>query len=83
MTTSTLHPVMLGMTDLKVSPVAFGTWELGGEWGQFDEEESVAAIRHARGLGISLFDTAQGYGFGASERSYRVDGGWAFSARAS
>jgi len=68
MTTSTLHPVMLGMTDLKVSPVAFGTWELGGEWGQFDEEESVAAIRHARGLGINLFDTAQGYGFGASER---------------
>ena len=68
MTTSTLHPVTLGMTDLKVSPVAFGTWELGGEWGQFDEEASVEAIRHARGLGINLFDTAQGYGFGASER---------------
>ena len=68
MTTSVLSPVILGMTNLKVSPVAFGTWQLGGEWGQFDEDEGVAAIRHARELGINLFDTAQGYGFGASER---------------
>src|SRR5271155_2027512 len=68
MTTSILNPVTLGMTSLKVSPVAFGTWQLGGEWGQFDEDEGIAAIRHARGLGINLFDTAQGYGFGASER---------------
>ncbi len=68
MTTKILRPVTLGMTELKVSPVAFGTWELGGEWGQFDEDEGIAAIRHARELGINLFDTAQGYGFGASER---------------
>jgi aryl-alcohol dehydrogenase-like predicted oxidoreductase len=58
----------LGMTDLQVCPIAFGTWQLGGEWGQFDESEAIAAIRHARGLGINLFDTAQAYGFGASER---------------
>jgi aryl-alcohol dehydrogenase-like predicted oxidoreductase len=56
------------MTGLTVSPVAFGTWQLGGEWGQFDEDEGIAAIRRARELGINLFDTAQGYGFGASER---------------
>src|SRR5271168_2937185 len=59
---------MLGMTGLQVSPIAFGTWELGGEWGRFDEEEGIAAIRDARDLGVNLFDTAQGYGFGASER---------------
>jgi aryl-alcohol dehydrogenase-like predicted oxidoreductase len=58
----------LGMTDLEVSRIAFGTWQLGGEWGEFDEREAVAAIRHARDLGIDLFDTAQAYGFGASER---------------
>lgn len=58
----------LGMTDLHVFPIAFGTWQLGGDWGHFDEREAIAAIRHARELGIDLFDTAQAYGFGASER---------------
>ena len=51
-----------------VSPIAFGTWQLGGEWGQFDEDHAIEAIRHARGLGIDFFDTAQAYGFGTSER---------------
>jgi aryl-alcohol dehydrogenase-like predicted oxidoreductase len=58
----------LGRTDLRVFPIAFGTWQLGGEWGAFDERDAIAAIRHARKLGIDLFDTAQAYGFGASER---------------
>jgi len=56
------------MTDLRVSRIAFGTWQIGGEWGEFDEGEVVAAIRHARDLGINFFDTAQAYGFGVSER---------------
>jgi hypothetical protein len=56
------------MTDLEVSPIAFGTWQLGGEWGQFDQDDAVAAIRQAQDLGVNLFDTAHGYGFGASER---------------
>ena len=68
MATSTLGTVRLGMTDLEVSPIAFGTWQLGGEWGRFDEDKGVAAIRLARELGVNFFDTAQGYGFGASER---------------
>lgn len=68
METSTLRKVRLGRTGLEVSPIAFGTWQLGGEWGGFDEDEGVAAIRHARELGVTIFDTAQGYGFGASER---------------
>jgi aryl-alcohol dehydrogenase-like predicted oxidoreductase len=68
MTTSTLNTVRLGMTDLEVSPIAFGTWQLGGEWGRVDEDDGIAAIRQARELGVNLFDTAQGYGFGASER---------------
>jgi aryl-alcohol dehydrogenase-like predicted oxidoreductase len=68
MTTKTQKRVRLGMTGLEVSPIAFGTWQLGGEWGKFDEQEGIAAIRQARELGVNLFDTAQGYGFGASER---------------
>jgi aryl-alcohol dehydrogenase-like predicted oxidoreductase len=63
-----LKQVRLGRSELTVSPIAFGTWQLGGEWGQFDEQRAIEAIRHARGLGINFFDTAQAYGFGVSER---------------
>jgi aryl-alcohol dehydrogenase-like predicted oxidoreductase len=63
-----MDKVRLGRSELMVSPIAFGTWQLGGEWGEFDEDRAIAAIRHARGLGINLFDTAQAYGFGTSER---------------
>jgi aryl-alcohol dehydrogenase-like predicted oxidoreductase len=62
-----METVTFGKTGLQVSRIAFGTWQLGGEWGGFDEQQAVAAIRQARELGINLFDTAQGYGFGASE----------------
>lgn len=57
----------LGRSDLKVSPIAFGTWQLGGDWGATDEEAAVAAIRRAVDRGINFFDTAQAYGFGTSE----------------
>ncbi|MEA2224228.1 MAG: hypothetical protein QOH83_2604 [Solirubrobacteraceae bacterium] len=63
-----MQTTRLGMTDLQVSRLAFGTWQLGGEWGNFDERDAIAAIQHARELGINLFDSAQAYGFGASER---------------
>lgn len=52
---------------MEVSRIAFGTWQLGGDWGSFDEEQAVTAIRHARELGVNFFDTAQAYGFGKSE----------------
>lgn len=58
----------LGKTDLEVSTIALGTWSLGGDWGAFDEAAAKAAIHHALDLGITLFDTAQAYGFGVSER---------------
>ena len=37
----------LRRSDLQVSPIAFGTWQLGGEWGAADETAAIAAIRHA------------------------------------
>jgi hypothetical protein len=58
----------LGQTDLHVSAIAFGTWAFGGDWGATDVEESRDAIQYALELGINLFDTAQGYGFGAAEQ---------------
>jgi aryl-alcohol dehydrogenase-like predicted oxidoreductase len=57
----------LGKTDLNVSVIAFGTWSFGGEWGAFDAEAVKQTIHHALELGITFFDTAQAYGFGASE----------------
>jgi aryl-alcohol dehydrogenase-like predicted oxidoreductase len=58
----------LGRSGLHVSRIAFGTWQLGGDWGPFDDDAAVAAIRRARELGVNFFDTAQAYGFGASEQ---------------
>lgn len=63
-----LERVRLGRSDLQVSRIAFGTWQLGGDWGATDDNAAIAAIRHAADQGINFFDTAQGYGFGASER---------------
>jgi hypothetical protein len=63
-----MDTITLGMTGLEVSRICFGTWQFGGDWGDFDEQEATAAIRHALELGVDIFDTAQGYGWGASER---------------
>jgi aryl-alcohol dehydrogenase-like predicted oxidoreductase len=55
-------------TLLKVSPVAIGTWAIGGwMWGGTDEAESIATIRAAFEHGINIVDTAPVYGFGRSE----------------
>ena len=55
-------------TSLKVSPVAIGTWAIGGwMWGGTDEAESIATIRAAFEHGINIVDTAPVYGFGRSE----------------
>jgi aryl-alcohol dehydrogenase-like predicted oxidoreductase len=58
----------LGQTNLRVSTIAYGTWQFGGDWGSFEAREAQAAIRRALELGIAFFDTAQAYGFGVSER---------------
>lgn len=63
-----MQTVTLGMSGLEVSPIAFGTWQLGGDWGEFDEQKAIGAIRHAHEQGVNFFDTAQAYGFGASEQ---------------
>jgi aryl-alcohol dehydrogenase-like predicted oxidoreductase len=63
-----VRQVRLGQTDLQVSAIAFGTWSFGGEWGAADLDEAKNAIQYALKLGINLFDTAQGYGFGIAEQ---------------
>jgi aryl-alcohol dehydrogenase-like predicted oxidoreductase len=58
----------LGKTELNVSVLALGTWAFGGDWGSFDKADAESAINSALDQGITLFDTAQGYGFGAAEQ---------------
>jgi aryl-alcohol dehydrogenase-like predicted oxidoreductase len=63
-----MQQTRLGETDLRVSPICFGTWQAGGDWGEIDTEQAKAAARRALELGINFFDTAQAYGWGRSER---------------
>jgi aryl-alcohol dehydrogenase-like predicted oxidoreductase len=58
----------LGNTGMRVSKICFGSWAFGGEWGEQDLAANKAAVRKALDLGITFFDTAQAYGFGAAEQ---------------
>lgn len=58
----------LGRTGLQVSEISFGTWAIGGSWGQTDEAESIRALDKAIDEGVNFFDTADVYGDGRSER---------------
>jgi aryl-alcohol dehydrogenase-like predicted oxidoreductase len=63
-----MEQVRLGRSGLVVSRLAFGTWQLGGEWGATDTTAANSAIRRALDEGVTFFDTAQAYGFGRSEQ---------------
>ena len=59
----------LGKTDLVVSVIGLGTWQLGGEWGKvFEQEEVDRMFDAARRCGVNLIDTAECYGDHTSER---------------
>jgi aryl-alcohol dehydrogenase-like predicted oxidoreductase len=62
----------LGNSDLRLTPIGFGAWAIGGgnwefAWGPQDDNESVGAIHRALELGINWIDTAAIYGLGHSE----------------
>ena len=58
-----------GKTGIKISAIGFGCWEIGGGYGSIEESEFIQAVNRALDLGVNCFDTAEAYGFGASERS--------------
>jgi aryl-alcohol dehydrogenase-like predicted oxidoreductase len=66
----------LGDSGPELSTVGFGAWAIGGPWrfgwGDVDDDESVAAIRHAVELGVNWVDTAAVYGLGHSEEVVRT-----------
>ena len=63
-----MEKIALGASGVETSRIGLGTWAIGGwMWGGTDEAESIAAIRRAVELDITLIDTAPVYGFGRSE----------------
>lgn len=67
----------LGRSGIEVSALGLGGWAIGGAMGAgdqplgyagVDDDESRAAIRQAVEMGVTLFDTADAYGAGHSER---------------
>src|SRR5215472_943276 len=58
-----------GKTDLEVSAIGFGCWEIGGTYGRIDESQFTRAVQSAINNGINCFDTAEAYGMGVSERA--------------
>lgn len=58
----------LGRTGWRVSTISFGSWAIGGGWGQVSNEDSLAALHRAIDLGVNFIDTADVYGDGRSEK---------------
>ena len=56
-----------GKTGWNVSEISFGAWQIGGQWGQVDDEESIATLLAAYAQGMNFVDTAEFYGAGHSE----------------
>lgn len=61
----------------EVSALGMGCWAIGGEWfageqplgwGKVDDQDSIRALHAALEMGVTLFDTADIYGCGHSER---------------
>jgi len=62
-----LHYRPLGSTGLQVSALGFGAANLGGIYGDLDEQEGIRSVHRAFDLGVTLFDTSPYYGTTRSE----------------
>ncbi|SER91093.1 Predicted oxidoreductase [Gracilibacillus ureilyticus] len=56
-----------GKTDMKISELSFGTWAIGGAWGETSDKEALNGLARAMDAGVNFFDTADVYGDGHSE----------------
>jgi len=58
-----------GNSDLETSVIGYGGWPMGrGQYGPFDDDESIKSARTSYENGITLFDTAAIYGWGYGEK---------------
>jgi len=61
------HPVSLGRSNLRVTPLGLGCGPLAGLFTEVPESQAIATVRRALEVGVRLFDTAPLYGLGRSE----------------
>lgn len=66
----------LGKTGIKVAPIGLGTWQFSGEgflnrllWDPIPKDQAFKIIQEAYKSGINLYDSAEMYGFGESEKT--------------
>lgn len=60
--------VVLGKTGLRVSAIGLGCSRLGSTLTDFSQAAAIGLVQHAVARGVTLFDTADIYGQGDSER---------------
>lgn len=67
---------LLGRTELEVTPLGLGCWQfsggrglIGGFWEALPQERVVGVVEAALAGGMNWFDTAEAYGWGASEEA--------------
>lgn len=58
----------LGRQGLETSELGYGAMGISLAYGPGDDQEGIAAIQRAHDLGVTLFDTAELYGWGANEQ---------------
>jgi aryl-alcohol dehydrogenase-like predicted oxidoreductase len=68
-----MEKISLGTTDVRITPLGVGAWSWGDRlfWNfgkGYDANDVRAAFETCLGAGIGFFDTAEAYGFGASEK---------------
>ncbi len=61
----------LGKTGYQIGEVGFGSWAIGGSWGDVTEDAARATLRAALDAGVTFLDTADVYGDGRAERLIR------------
>lgn len=58
----------LGKSEMQVSEIGLGCWQLGGDFGPVEENRAQAILQAADNAHINFFDTADVYGGGTSEK---------------
>src|SRR4028119_1356161 len=61
----------LGRTGADVGVVGLGTWQLGADWGDVDDDAAGEVLDAALDAGVTVLDTADVYGDGRSEERIR------------
>lgn len=63
-----MKKILLPNSDVKITPITFGAWAIGGWfWGGTEEKASIRALETSIDNGMTTIDTAPVYGFGQSE----------------